>query len=121
MAGETGNPLIDRTLKVFTEEFGQPEPATNKKVSRWLLRPSIGVVVQLDQPRKQGAYIWVPFPAGAPAPTSAHEVYPADKGRHSGTNAVPGLEGGKPAVKLIVESETALAEAVQYIKARARM
>ena len=76
MAGETGNPLIDRTLKVFTEEFG---------------------------------------------PTSAHEVYPADKGRHSGTNAVPGLEGGKPAVKLIVESETALAEAVQYIKARARM
>jgi hypothetical protein len=78
----------------FSKEFGPPTRDI-EKVKAWNLGPSLGVVVQTDQPnRENAAFVWLPYPGdGQQIPEIALE-YPGESGRHSNTYPSPGLESG---------------------------
>src|SRR5699024_5527129 len=112
-----GNPLMSRANDVLNKEFGVPARETIK-VTAWDVRPDLGIVLQIDQPKRElGAFIWVPYPPdGQSIPEIALE-YPGEAGRHSNTYPSPGLRRGLPALKLVVKGESELADTVTYIKA----
>jgi hypothetical protein len=101
----------------FTKEFGPPSRET-KKVKAWEVHAVLGVVLEIDQPRnKNVASIWIPFMGdNPPIPDFALE-YPGEAGRHSNTYPSPGLEHGKPSLKLVVNSRKELDQTVEYIRA----
>ncbi|MCE8001645.1 HNH endonuclease [Billgrantia ethanolica] len=105
--------VIDR----IASEFGSPSRETEKVIA-WDFGRSHGVVVQKDQPNKDDfAFVWLPYPPGSePIPEIALE-YTAETGRHSNTYPSPGLERGKPALKLIIASSEELDDLIVYVKA----
>lgn len=112
-----GNPLMSRANDVLTKEFGKPARET-VKVTAWDVRPDLGIVLQTDQPnREQGAFIWIPYPPDGQAVPEIALEYPGEVGRHSNTYASPGLRRGLPALKLVVKTESELADTISYIKA----
>ncbi|HFL2038796.1 TPA: HNH endonuclease [Stenotrophomonas maltophilia] len=107
----------ERTVERFKKEFGGAS-RTTAKVTAWDVGAELGVVVQTDQPnREEAAYVWLPYPPdGQPVPELALE-YPGEAGRHSNTYASPGLERGKPALKLVLRDEQELDDTITYIRA----
>lgn len=107
----------DQVVERFNKEFGMPV-RTTAKVSAWTVGANVGVVVQTDQPtRDDAAYVWLPYPRdGQTVPELALE-YPGESGRHSNTYPSPGLERGKPALKLILRDDRELDDTVGYIHA----
>ena len=107
----------ERVVDRFNGEFGGPS-RNIAKVTAWNVSPELGVVVQTDQPnREEAAYVWLPYPPdGQSLPELALE-YPGEAGRHSNTYASPGLERGKPALKLVLRDERELDDTVAYIRA----
>lgn len=90
---------------------------TTQKVDEWQIG-RIGLVLQTDQPnREEAAYIWLPYPDDGEAVPEFALEYPGDAGRHSNTYAAPGLERGKPALKLIVRSDRELRGTIEYARA----
>jgi hypothetical protein len=87
------------------------------KVKSWNANQFVGVVLQVDQPNARNeAFIWLPYPEEGGIPEIALE-YAGETGRHSGTYASPGLEKGKPALKVIVHSSSELEDTISYILA----
>lgn len=109
--------LKARVIDRLKAEFGSPSRVT-AKVTAFDIAPSLGVVVQTDQPNREDVtFIWLPYPPdGEQVPEMALE-YAAESGRHSNTYPSPGLAKGKPALKLILRSDQELEEIVSYIKA----
>ncbi|MGV8960296.1 MAG: HNH endonuclease [Stenotrophomonas sp.] len=105
--------VIDR----IRAEFGQPK-RTTAKVTAFDVGATLGVVVQTDHPnREDAAFLWLPYPPdNQPVPEMALE-YAAESGRHSNTYPSPGLERGKPALKLILRTSQELDDVISYIKA----
>jgi hypothetical protein len=105
--------VIDR----LASEFGAPSRIT-AKVTAFDLGETLGVVIQTDQPTKQDeAFLWLPYPPDSqPVPEMALE-YAGESGRHSNTYPSPGLQKGKPALKLILRDQKELEEIIIYIKA----
>lgn len=106
-----------RVIDRFNNEFGVAS-RTLAKVTAWNVGAELGVVVQTDQPnREEAAYVWLPYPAdGQSVPEIALE-YPGEAGRHSNTYPSPGLERGKPALKLVLRDERELDDTIAYIRA----
>jgi hypothetical protein len=106
-----------RVIHRIGQEFGAPT-RTTAKVTAFDVGATLGVVVQTDQPNKEdAAFMWLPYPPdGQLVPEVALE-YAAESGRHSNTYASPGLERGKPALKLILRTDSELDDAVAYITA----
>lgn len=106
-----------RVIDRIAQEFGTAS-RTTAKVTAFDVGTTLGVVVQTDQPNKEdAAFVWLPYP---PDDESVPEValeYAAESGRHSNTYASPGLERGKPALKLILRTDTELDDAITYIAA----
>lgn len=107
----------EHVVERFNREFGRAA-RTTVKVTAWDVGAELGVVVQTDQPRRgDAAFVWLPYPPdGQQVPEVALE-YPGEAGRHSNTYPSPGLERGKPALKLILRSEQELDDTVAYIRA----
>jgi len=103
----------------FTEEFGMPKRDVSK-VKSWDISNDVGVVLQLDQPKRENAaYVWLPYPGeGQSVPEIAFE-YPGETGRHSGTYPAAGLKRGEPAMKLTVRHPAELDEVINYVRAMA--
>ncbi|MGY0312076.1 HNH endonuclease [Alteromonas macleodii] len=107
------NEVIERIAK----EFGAPDRET-VKVTAWNISESFGAVVQTDQPnREDHAFVWLPYPPDTESLPEIALEYAAESGRHSNTYPSPGLERGKPALKLIVTSSQELDDLISYIKA----
>lgn len=107
----------ERVVDRFNREFGSAS-RTTAKVTAWNVGSELGAVVQTDQPnREEAAFVWLPYPPdGQSLPELALE-YPGEAGRHSNTYASPGLERGKPALKLVLRDERELDDTVAYIRA----
>ena len=107
----------ERVVDRFNNEFGGAS-RTLAKVTAWNVGAELGIVVQTDQSnREEAAYVWLPYPPdGQPVPELALE-YPGEAGRHSNTYPSPGLERGKPALKLVLRDERELDDTVTYIRA----
>ncbi|SLM28482.1 Stress protein (modular protein) [Desulfamplus magnetovallimortis] len=107
------NQVIER----ITKEFGSPARET-VKVTAWDVGEDLGVVVQTDQPNKENqAFVWLPYPPDSESLPEIALEYAAESGRHSNTYPSPGLERGRPALKLIVTSDEELDDLISYIKA----
>lgn len=107
----------NRVIERLTEEFGSPSRVT-VKVTAWDVGSNLGVVVQTDQPNKEDhAFVWLPYPPDSETLPEIALEYAADSGRHSNTYPSPGLERGKPALKLIITSTDELEDLIVYIKA----
>lgn len=107
----------NKLLERLTDEFGSPKRETTK-VTAWNLSEDLGVVVQTDQPnREDRAFVWLPYPHDADSLPEIALEYPAESGRHSNTYASPGLQKGKPALKLIISDDQELEDLVAYINA----
>jgi hypothetical protein len=107
-------------MERFEQEFGSPS-RQRVKVKAWNITSGLDAVVQLDFPNKENAaYVWLPHPGdGQTVPEIAKE-YPAEagrEGRHSGTFASPGLEPGKPVLKLTIRDAQELSDTIEYIRA----
>lgn len=106
-----------RVIDRFRQEFGSPA-RTTAKVTAFDISPSLGVVVQTDQPnREDAAFVWLPYPPDGEAVPEIALEYAGETGRHSNTYPSPGLAKGKPALKLILRSDEELNDVVSYIKA----
>jgi hypothetical protein len=107
----------DEVIRRLKTEFGHPA-RTVTKVTAFDVTPTLGVVVQTDAPnREDAAFVWLPYPPdNQPVPDIALE-YAGESGRHSNTYPSPGLERGKPALKLILRRSEELDDVVSYIKA----
>lgn len=114
---ECANSLIEKAVNLLCNEFGEPARATRKVVA-WNVRPDLGLVIEIDQPKtREASNIWLPNPSdGSPIPEMALE-YSEEVGRHSNTYPSPGLGKGSPALKLIVHSESELQHVIRYAKA----
>lgn len=112
--------MRSRVTERFEREFGLPS-RVRIKVKAWDIASDLGVVVQLDQPnREDAAYIWLPHPGDGQVVPGMAKEYPGESGRsgrHSGTFASPGLEPGKPVLKLTIRNEQELSDTVEYIHA----
>jgi hypothetical protein len=109
MDKETAEEVLDSAL-------GSKSRVT-QKICEWQIG-QIGIVLQTDQPnRDAAAYIWLPYPDDGEAVPEFALEYPGEAGRHSNTYAAPGLERGKPVLKLIVRSERELGGAIEYARA----
>ncbi|MAT49764.1 MAG: HNH endonuclease [Porticoccaceae bacterium] len=107
------NQVIER----ITKEFGSPSRET-VKVTAWDVGDNLGVVVQTDQPNKgDQAFVWLPYPPDSESLPEIALEYAAESGRHSNTYPSPGLERGRPALKLIVTSDEEMNDLIAYIKA----
>lgn len=105
--------VIDR----ITAEFGAPK-RTTVKVAAFDVGANLGVVVQTDAPNKDGAaFVWLPYPPDNQSVPEIALEYAEESGRHSNTYPSPGLERGKPALKLILRTDQELEETVAYINA----
>lgn len=105
----------DKVIERFREEFGEPFRKV-KKVVAWNINPDFGAVVQIDQPNAQDyAYVWLPYPPDKECIPGFAIEYAAESGRHSNAYSSPGLEKGKPTLKLIVTDQVELDELVLYI------
>lgn len=111
------SPLKRIVWEALAGEFGAPARNTKKVVS-WNISPSIGVVLQKDQPnRVDAAYVWFPHPGDdANIPNDALE-YPEEAGRHSNTYPSPGLELGKPAMRVPVYAPEIVPTLIAYARA----
>ncbi|BCL61910.1 hypothetical protein DGMP_26030 [Desulfomarina profundi] len=105
----------DQVIERILNEFGEPS-RTTAKVKAWDITQEIGLVIQTDSPNKvDHAFVWLPYPPeNGEIPEVALE-YAGETGRHSNTYASPGLEKGKPALKLIITSPNELDDLIQYI------
>ena len=112
-----GNPMIEKAVSLLVENYGSPTRLT-KKVAAWDIRPDLGLVIEINAPRRaEVANIWLPNPSdGSPVPEIALE-YPDEAGRHSNTYPSPGLKKGNPALKIIVRSEQELEDTLSYAQA----
>ena len=112
--------MKSKVTERFEQEFGSPS-RDRKKVKAWDIASDLGVVVQLDQPnRENAAYIWLPHPGDGRLVPGIAKEYPGESGRngrHSGTFASPGLEPGKPVLKLTIRDEQELSNTIEYIHA----
>jgi hypothetical protein len=107
----------DQVIKKITKEFGLPSRKI-VKITAWNITNDLGVVVQTDQPNKEDyAFVWLPYPPDTESLPEIALEYAAESGRHSNTYASPGLERGKPALKLVVTSSQELDDLISYIKA----
>lgn len=109
--------MKQRVADRMSQEFGAPSREL-VKVKAWDITPSLGAVVQMDQPNKEdAAYLWLPYPAeGQTIPDIALE-YPGESGRHSNTYPSPGLGRGLPALKLTIRSDSELEGTIRYVHA----
>jgi hypothetical protein len=107
----------EQVVERFISEFGRPARSISK-VMAWDVSPGLGTVLQLDSPKGgEAAHVWLPYPPdGQPVPELALE-YPGEAGRHSNAYPSPGLERGKPALKLILRDARELDDAIAYIAA----
>ncbi|MBL4783607.1 MAG: HNH endonuclease [Porticoccaceae bacterium] len=107
----------DQVIERITKEFGLPSRKI-VKITAWDVTSNLGVVVQTDQPNKEDyAFVWLPYPPDTESLPEIALEYAAESGRHSNTYASPGLERGKPALKLVVTSSQELDDLISYIKA----
>ena len=107
----------DQVIDRITKEFGNPSRET-VKVTAWDVGSNLGVVVQKDQPNKDDyAFVWLPYPPDSESVPEIALEYAAESGRHSNTYPSPGLERGKPALKLIIKSTEELNDLISYISA----
>ncbi len=105
----------DRVIDRITKEFGEPS-RTPIKVTAWDVTDNLGLVVQKDQPnREDHAFVWLPYPPEKEEIPEIALEYAGESGRHSNTYPSPGLERGKPALKLIVTSEQELEALIKYV------
>jgi len=100
----------------FTREFGGAVRDV-VKVKAWNVTPSLGTVLQLDQPKGGAAFVWLPYPADGEAIPDIALQYPGESGRHSNTYPSPGLGRGLPALKLTIRTRDELEQTVKYIRA----
>jgi hypothetical protein len=108
----------EAVIERFAREFGQPSRVTLKVTA--FESPRLGIVVQTDQPnREDAAFVWLPYPPDSGVLPAMALEYPGESGRHSGTYPTPGLEKGKPALKLVLRTERELEDVVSYIRALA--
>lgn len=117
---EFANAAIEKAVFLMISYFGEPIRET-KKALAWNIRPDLGLVIEIDQPKARKAVnIWMPNPSdGSPLPELALE-YSGETGRHSNTYPSPGLGKGSPALKFIVQSETELQATAEYAKAMSK-
>jgi hypothetical protein len=107
----------DKVIERITKEFGLPSREI-VKITAWNITNSLGVVVQTDQPNKEDyAFVWLPYPPDTESLPEIALEYAAESGRHSNIYASPGLERGKPALKLVVTSSQELDDLISYINA----
>ena len=107
----------DKVIEKITNKFCQPNRVT-VKVTAWNITETLGVVVQTDQPNKDDyAFVWLPYPPESEEVPEIALEYAAESGRHSNTYPSPGLEKGKPALKLVVTCEQELDDLIEYIVA----
>lgn len=107
----------DQVIGRIIKEFGSPS-RENVKVTAWDVGSNVGVVVQKDQPNKDDyAFVWLPYPPDSESVPEIALEYAAESGRHSNTYPSPGLERGKPALKLIITSTEELNDLISYIGA----
>lgn len=107
----------DKVIERISKEFGVYSRET-VKVTAWEVGSNLSVVVQTDQPNKEDhAFVWLPYPPDSESVPEIALEYAAESGRHSNTYPSPGLERGKPALKLIVTSTQELDDLVLYINA----
>ncbi|KAA8696734.1 TerF-like protein [Pseudomonas caricapapayae] len=108
--------LKQKVIERFSTEFGDPVRERVKVKAFRIL--DIGVVVEVDQPKRQDACnVWLPYPPdNQEIPKMALE-YPGEAGRHSGTYASEGLKKGLPALKFILTTDRELNDLVEYIRA----
>ena len=107
----------NKVIERISNEFGSPDRIT-VKVTAWNIGINLGVVVQTDQPNKDDhAFVWLPYPPDYESVPEIALEYAAESGRHSNTYPSPGLEKGKPALKLFVTSTQELDDLISYIKA----
>ncbi|MDH2420401.1 hypothetical protein [Cobetia amphilecti] len=106
-----------KVIERITKEFGSPARVT-VKVTGWNVGDNLGVVVQTDQPNKENqVFVWLPYPPDSELLPKIALEYAAESGRHSNTYPSPGLEKGKPALKLIVSGDEELDDLIDYIMA----
>ena len=117
MSDEDLSPIKKTVFDTLTQSFGPPGRNT-VKVAAWELAPSVSVVLQRDQPtRTDSAHVWLPHPGdGNSVPDEALE-YPGESGRHSNTYPSPGLERGKPALRLTLHDIRDVPAMVSYVQA----
>jgi hypothetical protein len=107
----------DNVVERIRSEFGQPKRTTAKVVA-FDIGATLGVVVQTDQPNiEDAAYLWLPYPPDNQSVPEIALEYAGESGRHSNTYPSPGLERGKPALKLILRTDRELDDTIAYIKA----
>jgi len=107
----------DEVVARFNNEFGVPARSTVKVVA-WNVAEGLGVVTQIDQPNRDDyAFVWLPYPPDSESLPEIALEYAGETGRHSNTYPSPGLERGKPALKLVVTSKAELDDLVAYIEA----
>ena len=106
----------DTVIERLGKEFGQPSRITKKVTAFDLDR--IGLVVENgERKREDAASLWLPYPPDSGVLPEMALEYPGESGRHSGTYPAPGLEKGKPALKLVLRTEQELDDVVSYIRA----
>lgn len=117
MDSDVLSPTKRAAYEAFSAEFGSPDRET-KKVAAWEAGAEVSFVLQKDQPAKADvAIVWLSHPGdGAVVPEDALE-YAAESGRHSNTYPSPGLERGKPALKMAVSDPAQIASLVEYARA----
>lgn len=108
--------IKDKVIERFTSEFGHPCRVT-KKVTAFDLGGQGVVVENLPPKRADSASVWLPYPPENESVPEMALEYPGEAGRHSGTYASPGLEKGKPALKLLLKTEQELEDIVPYLRA----
>jgi len=107
----------DKVIERMTKEFGSPSRDI-VKITAWDITNSLGVVVQKDRPTKEDyAFVWLPYPPDTESLPEIALEYAAQSGRHGNTYASPGLESGKPALKLVVTNSQELDDLISYINA----
>ncbi|WP_071693167.1 HNH endonuclease [Halomonas sp. QHL1] len=107
----------DHVIDKISEEFGAPSRKT-VKVTALDIGSNFGVVVQTDQPNKDDyAFVWLQYPPDSESLPEIALEYAEESGRHSNTYPSPGLEQGKPALKIIVTCAEELADLISYTHA----
>lgn len=117
LKADFANSMIERVAHLIATNYGPPIRVT-KKVMAWNIRPDLGLVIEINTPRRnEAANLWLPNPSdGSEVPEIAFE-YPEEAGRHSNTYPSPGLKKGSPALKIIVRSDQELEETLAYVNA----
>jgi hypothetical protein len=108
--------FFESIIKELTVNFGEPARRT-KKVVAWDVGENQGVVLQIDTPKNNSeCVVWLPLIGSREIKFENFEIYPPGRGRHSGTYPSPGLEDGKAAVKMRVNSRALINDIVVYLQ-----